>query len=445
MMNRGNIVVSLLFVLLLSVSGLALLTHSDLHVKIIAARQGKWRAAAALEQAVLLALHRYRERLAAADMNAFPVPETDFFNDSVFPEQSAEGCLCRSFFSRVTLRDQGDFRLVRILNRIEARQEGSRLQAAGQAGVDLLSGKIPAAELALVVNKEIAEDPAAFLAGRGLEYAGAQLPLVGKLAVNSDTGRLLADALGLGGPLPDWRRIREKFNLEPADAPIPPGIYLALEGEEVTAVFVEGDLQKLEFGAGDGWQAIAFLQNGLRSELRYQPGLASLAWSGPEAAAGRTFSEKIIVHGNVWDIGQAGAAAFLSASRLQVLACGQLVVRSQLEGENLELGKEKFPGLLLMTAGRDFFDNREVRADIVLELRGEKTVQAQVLAAGALVNGSGTVRISGSLYADDIQNAGRLQVDALAGRFTFDKYVVLPDFKFLKNFRVHYIQEGDDE
>ena len=174
----------------------------------------------------------------------------------------------------------------------------------------------------------------------------------------SASGRLLADALGLGGPLPDWRRIREKFNLEPGDAPIPPGIYLAQDGEEVTAVFVEGDLQKLELSAGDGWQAVAFLQNGLRSELRYQPGLASLAWSGPEAVAGRTFSEKIIVHGNIWDIGQAGAAAFLSASRLQVLACGQMVVRTQLEGENLELGKEKFPGLLLMTAGRDFFNDR---------------------------------------------------------------------------------------
>jgi len=40
---RGNIVISLLFVLLLSVSGLALLTHTDLHVKIIAARNGRRR------------------------------------------------------------------------------------------------------------------------------------------------------------------------------------------------------------------------------------------------------------------------------------------------------------------------------------------------------------------------------------------------------------------
>lgn len=442
---RGNIVISLLFVLLLSVSGLALLTHSDLHVKIIAARKGKWQAAAALEQTLLLDLHQYREKLTTADMNAFSEPEIDFFNNTVFPDQSNGDCLSQNHFSLQALRSEEDFFLIRILNRIEVRKKGSRLLAAGQAGVDLLKGNIPAGEFGLVVNKAIDEDPAAYLAAQGVEYPGVQLPLIGKLAVDFASGRLLAETLCLSDPVPDWRQIREKFNLEPSDAPIPPGIYLVQDQGEVAAVFIEGDLDRLAFAAGGGWQTVSFQQDGRRSELSYQPGLESLVWSGPEAVGGRTFAEKIIVHGNVWAIEQEGAAAFLDASRIQLLASGRLIVRSRLEGENLALKSEKLPNLLLMTSGRDFFSGAEVNGDIVLEMTGENMVQAQLLAAGTLVNGAGSVRISGGVYAGDIQNSGRLQIDAFAGGFAFSNYLSLTNFKLLKNFRVHFIQEGENE
>jgi len=442
---RGNIVLSLLLVLLLSVSGLALLTHTDLHVKIIAARKGKWQAATELEQTFILNLHQYREKLASADMNVFSAPETDFFNNMVFPDQSNGDCLSQNHFSMQVLRSEENLCLIRIINRIEVRKKGSRLLTVGRADVDLLKGNIPAGEFGLVLNKEIAENAAAYLAARAVEYPGVQLPLIGKLAVDCATGRLLVEALGLSGVIPDWWQIREKFNLEPSAAPIPPGIYLVQDKGEVAAVFIEGDLERLAFGADGGWQTVSFQQDGRRSALSYQPGLESLAWSGPEAVGGRTFAEKIIVHGNVWVIEQEGAAAFLDASRIQLLASGRLIVRSGLEGENLALQSEKLPNLLLMTSGRDFFSGAEVNGDIILEMTGENMVQAQLLAAGTLVNGAGSTRVSGGVYAGDIQNSGRLQIDAFAGGFAFSNYLSLTNFKLLKNFRVHFIQEGENE
>jgi len=247
--------------------------------------------------------------------------------------------------------------------------------------------------------------------------------------------------------VPDWRRIREKFLLEPSAAPILPGIYLARDEDNVTAVFVEGDLQKLEFSAGDGWQAVTFRRDGRSDVLRYQPGLASLGWSGDEGpdVAGFRFNEKIIVHGSVWDIEQSGAAAFLPAARIELLACGRLVVRSGLVGANLDPGGEKFPALLLMTADRDFFSSETVAADVVIDVAGAATVQVQIIAAGKLVNGDGTVEISGGLLAADIENAGRLRIEGAEGRFAFGAGALLPDFKFLQKFRVHFIQEGADE
>jgi hypothetical protein len=447
MAERGHIVLALLFLLLLSVSGLALLTATGLHLKIIAARKDKRLAAAASESRLVLELHRYREKLAAADMNAFPEPESGFFNRGTFPDVLEGGYASRHQFGSFTVSSGDGFRVVRILDLVQVSGGGSRLSFSGRAGVDLFQGSFAASEPGLLVARHSAEAPAAFLAGRGVEYSGSTVPLVGDVTLVQHTGLLLGEALGLPGQVPDWRRIREKFDLEPSSAPIPPGAYPVRDGEEVAAVFVQGDLEKLEFAANGDRETIVFCQGGRCCELSYVPGQGSLAWGGGDAAAidGARFRERIIVHGSVWDIRQAGSAAFLPAARIELLACGRLVVRTGLESENLALGREKFPGLLLMTSGSDFFSGEAVDADVVIAAGGAQTVQAQVVAAGALVNEGNAVEITGSLVAGDIENSGRVRVDAVAGDFAFDDYVRLPDCKFLKNFRVHFIQEGDDE
>ncbi len=442
--NRGNIVVTLLFMMLLSISGLALLTHTDFHLKVVGARSQKRLASAALEQALLLNLHRYREKLAVCDMNAFQEPEKEFFNRETFPDVADDGWLCRHRFSGFALRSGEGFRVVRVLDYVRTSRASGRLEYSACASVELVAGDIPVGEFGLLVARRSEEDAAAFLAARGVAYAGTQLPLVGDFPASSETNRLLCETLGLPVQVPDWRSIREKINLEPSDAPVPRGIYLVQDGAEVTAVFIEGDLQKLEFGAGDAWQSIAFNQDGRTRILRYQPALGSMTWSGEENAGGLLFKEKIIVHGSVWDIAQAGTAAFLSASRIELLASGRLVVRSGLVSENLALAAEKFPNLLLMTSDRDFFSGETVDADVVMDMEGDNTVQAQVIAAGALVNGNAHVEITGGLFAGDIENSGRLWVDGAAGGFGFGSGFRLPGFKFLRNFRVHFIEEGSD-
>ena len=442
---RGNIVLALLFALLLAATGLTLLTHTGYHLKIVAARRDRRLEAAALEQALLLGLHRFRAKLAAADMNAYAAPENDFFNNAVFPDLEEDGVLSRHRFSSLPLAVADGFCRTRVLDHVRAGRRGCGLAYAGRCAVDLIAGSIPVGEAGLVVAAPGAGPAAAYLAERGVEAAGAQLPLVGDYPLQVETGRLLCAALGLPVEVPDWRRIREKFHLEPSDASIPPGIYLAGGAEEVTAVFVEGDLQKLELGAGDGWQSLTFFREGRREELRYQPGEASLSWSGGGEFSGALFKEKIIVHGSVWNVEQAGMAAFLLASRIELLASGRLVVGSGLAGEGLATGKKKLPGLLLMTSDRDFFSNEAVEADVVVAAAGEAFIQAQVIAAGKLVNGEGSVEIAGGLFARDIENKGRLRIAGSGNGFAFGAGVRLADFKLLKNFRVQFIEEASDE
>ena len=445
MNRRGNIVIAVLFALLLSLSGMALLTHSLLHSKIIAARRGKWRDGGNLEQAIVLQLHRYRQRLDESDMNQYAAPENDFFNTVNFPDVIGSGLRVNNQFRRQALTAPGAFSKVRVFNRLTAGSAKSRLAYGGEASVDLLAGDIPLSEFSLLVNREITGTQSAYLAGKGVEWSGPLNCLPGKPAVSGDCRSLLVEALRLSGPIPDWRQIREKFNLEPSAEPVAQGIYLTLAAGLVETVFVEGDLQLLQFRANDGLQSIAFGQDARRSELSYRPGLGSLLWSGPEAVNGCRFAEKIIVHGDIGAIVQSGDAAFAADSRIQVLASGKMTVCSGLAGENLGLQKAGFANLLLMTGGKDFFSGADRNADIVLAAADGSTVEAHLLAAGNVIHGDGLLTLSGSVIAGDIQNSGRLRVRARAGQFDFPDHLELKSFKCLQNFRIHFIAEGNDE
>jgi hypothetical protein len=443
--RRGNIVITILFVLLLSFSGLALLTHTLLHSKIIAARRGRWQVSAGLESSLVLQLHRYRQRLAASDMNQFSDPENDFFNSTNFPDAGAEGFLVKNHFSRQPLDPGNGFIRMRIFNRLLAGREHSRLTCCSQVSVDLLRGDIPLSEIPLLVTGGNAAAQADYLVGKGVEWPASVMPLPGNPVVAGDGRALLAATLQLDGVFPDWRQIREKFGLEPSDAPVARGIYLALAAGQVRAVFVEGSLQQLQFAAAAGRQSIVFRQDSLSFELSYQPGRDSVLWSGKEAVNGYGFSEKIFIHGDIWAIEQSGNAAFAAGSKLQVLASGQMTVCSGLAGENLGLQKAKFANLLLMTVGRDFFSGDEINADITLATGAGSVVEAHLLAAGRLIHGDGRLTISGSLIAGEIRNSGRLQIAPLAGPFDFPVSLSLKNFQCLQNFRIHFITEGDDE
>ena len=446
MKSRGNIVIVVLFMLLMSVSSLALLTHSLLHSRIISARREKWQRSGELEQVLLLRLHHYRQRLDDSDMNQFSAPESDFFNKLNFPDSVAGVSRVSSHFSRQTLVAGGGFSRIRIGNRLTAGRPESRLEYHGLASVDLLQGDIPLNEFPVLLNKKIAGTQAAYLAVKGVEWTGqALLHLPGKPVVAGDGRSVLVAVLGLSGPLPDWRQIREKFFLEPSDAPIPTGIYLALGAGLVEAIYVEGDLQQLQFGALEGLQSIAFEQDGRSLELSYRPGQRSLLWNGPEVVSGYGFVEKIVVHGNIAAVTQSKGAAFATDARIQVMASGKITVCSGLVGENLGLQKAQFAHLLLMTENKDFFSGAEVNADIVLAPGDGSAIEAHIVAAGNVLHGDGLLKLSGSLIVGDIENSGRLQFRALAGRFDFPAHRVLKNYKCLQNFRVHYITEGSDE
>lgn len=445
--ERGNIALAMLFAVLLAASGMALLTRGGDHLRIAAARCQRRLESSALEQVLLHGLHRYREALAAAEPMAWAGPETGFFSAEAFPAWSEDGIEGRHEFHFRPWREEDGFRVMRVEDLVRTRRPDGRLEYAGRAGVELLTGDIPASEIGLLVSDPQAVDAAAYLAGRGVTHAGAVLPLAGGLSVQADPGRLLCAALGLPVEVPDWPRIREAFGLPASADPVPPGIYLARSGDEVRAVYVEGGLERLVLTAANGRQEIVFEDGGRRLEMSYVPGEDGLSWSGAGGpdVAGCRFAGRIVVHGSVGSVAQEGAAAFLAASRIELLASGRLVVATGLESGNLEIGTPRLPKILLMTCGEDFFGGGPVSADVAFVHSGETTVEAQVIAAGSLVNDEGAVRVCGGVIAGGVDNRGRLSVEGTAGEFALGRALRLPGFRMLRDFRVDFIEERSDD
>lgn len=446
MNQRGNVALALLFAMLLAASGMALLTRGGDHLRIAAARCQRRLEASALEQALLLGLHRYREALAVAEPMAWAGPETAFFSAEAFPPWSEDGIAGSHEFRCRPWREEDGFRLMRVEDVVRTRRPGGRLEFAGRAGVELLAGDIPANEIGLLVSDPQAADVASYLADRGVTHAGSLLPLAGGLTVQADPGKLLCSALGLPIETPDWPRIREAFGLPASSEPVPPGVYLARSGGDVRAVYVEGDLERLAFAAGSGRQKIAFERGGRRLEMSYVPGEDGLSWSGGEGpdVAGCRFAGRIVIHGSVGSVEQEGAAAFLAGSRIELLASGRLVVATGLESEHLETGTPQLPKLLLLTCGEDFFGGGRVDADVVFVHGGETTVEAQVIAGGSLVNGEGNVHVSGGVIAGSIASRGQVSVEGAAGDFELGRALRLPGFRMLRNFGVDFIEERSD-
>ncbi len=438
--RRGHIVLVLLFALLLAASGLALLTHGELHVGVVAARRNRRLEAAAREQALLLGLHRYRQALAGLDLQPGSDPEGELLAAEKFPAWSEGGIEVSHALGRRELAGGDGCRVTRFDCLLRARRRNGRLEHAGRASVELVSGDVAVGEAGLLIGGEPAP-AAAWLAGHGVSHGGSLLPQVGCPAPLMEPGKLLAAALGLPVELPDWAAVRAAFGLEPGSEPVAPGLYLAGDADAVRAVFVEGDLQQLAFAAAGGWQAIAFTRDGRTETLRYRPGAASLAWSGAPGHDGARFAEKIVVHGSVWQVRQEGRAAFLDESRIELLAAGRINVVTGLAGENLELGNKRFPKLLLMTCGGDFFSGAAVDGDVVFQQAGDAVVDAQVTAAGSLVHGAGRLELAGGLYAAGVENKGEVRVGGAAGTFGLGRLARIPGFRLLRDFRIHFIEE----
>lgn len=445
MKNQGHIALALLFVLLISFAGMGLLTHSILHDKIGNSRLKSGSQSEKLYRQLYLHLHRFLEKLNAADANQFPAPESDFFNRENFPDSATEGCRVRGLFRIQALEASASFERLRIIHDVEAAIPRPVRAGSAQISVDLLKGRIPLDEIPLFVSGEAPENMEQFLETVKIKIPQRERPVITKPEVEFRLKDYLLDCFKIKGTALGWPEIREKLRMEISDEPIQEGLYLIQEGETVEAVFIQGDVDRLRFSIDGDKQAMTIYFHNTPYGLKYIPGRCAFeAWDSREESR-RCFKEKIMVNGNIWNLEQEGAAAFTEGARIQVLAAGKIVIQSSLAPEPPLLKKITVTHIALIPAARNLVSQKEVEAGIVFHAQEDIQIHATLISAGKTINQGRKVRIEGSLYSKGIENAGVIEMHYLPGRYDTSGYFSTADFRYWKNILVHSFMEAENE
>ena len=445
MKTRGNITIALLFVLLISIAGMGLLTHSIIHGKIGGARQKNWTHREKLFGPLFLHLHRYLERLAITDISRYPAPENDFFNRLNFPDNENGGILIRGRFRTDPLEIGEFFQRLRITYDVQALLRKPPYVYAAQISADLLKGRIPLNEIPLMINGPDPENVEQFLEKTGIRTRHREKPIVAKTEVTFNLKAYLLDSLKIKGTTLGWPEIRKKLKMDVSGEPIAEGLYLVGEGDMVEAVFIQGDVDSLRFSIVGDRQMISIRFRNTLYALSYIPGQCSLdSWEG-RGADGRCFQEKIMVNGNIWNLEQEGTSAFVDGSRIQILTAGKIIVQSSLKSEPLELKDISFSHIALISTDKNLVSQSDVEAGIVLSAREDIQIQGNLISAGKVINSGKTVRIDGSLYGEAVENSGIIETHSRPGRFDSSRYLTTGDFRYLKNIIVRSFMEEENE
>lgn len=445
MKNNGHIALALLFVLLISIAGMGLLTHSLLHTKIGNARQKSGFQSEKLYRQLYLHLHRFLEKLNASDVNQFPAPENDFFNPENFPDVATEGCCVRGLFRIHPLEVSENFQRLRIIHDVEATISRPVRTGSAQISVDLLKGRIPLDEIPLFISGTAPENMERFLETMKIRAPRPERPVVAKPEVEFRLKAYLLDCFKIKGTALGWPEIREKLHLEISDEPIEEGLYLIQEGETVEAVFIQGDVDRLRFSIDGDKQVMTIYFHNTPYCLKYIPGQCTFeTWESREESRG-CFREKIMVNGNIWNLEQEGAAAFVEGARIQVLTAGKIVIRSSLNPELPVLKKITVSHIALISTAKNLVSQKEVEAGIVLNAQEDIQIHATLISAGKVINQGRKVRIDGSLYSNGIENAGIIEMHYLPGRYDSSGYFSTADFRYWKNVLVHFFMEAENE
>jgi len=440
--RRGSLVLSVAFVVFAASIGFALMTHTVHFLRIQGARSRLARDRGRLGFALTERFHRFRERILAEDFSAWPDPEVSFFNETLFPPERNDTVETTIRFHFHTER-LAEFSRHRFRAAVGAHTTTAPHEVRSEAVFDLYNGCIPLSRFPLILRRQNETDPGDYLRERNIRYEGQIPPVVIEESGGFDVSAFLANALKLRGGNLTWRSLREKLNMPVSDEPIEAGVYPIRTAEELTAVFVQGDLDRLVLGIQDGWQEVCLVFRGTPFQLRYRPGGGELLCWDASIPRDCPFAEHIIVNGDLWSLEKGEAPdAFLEEANLTLSVSGDVHISDTLTQENLSLrpfGRTRFILICgrhaLSAAGTE--DNR-----VRVAVDGDARIEGTLLIDGRLENLAESLVIRGGLSAKDIENAGDMTIHSASPETPIDDYFLSPAMQRVMTFAVESIEES---
>lgn len=442
MKAKGSIIIAVIYIILVSFIGITLLTFSYFHNKIEGVRTRKAVETVKIRQDIVYYLHHFREKVLSENMVEIEAPESDYFNITFFPGQEINGTSIETSFSTIATQKQ-DYKKIRIIAAVEAASPNSNYVYEAEAYIDMLSGQIPLTMFPVFINKKIDSTVDAYLKKNKITGTDGKKIVVEDIETEVDMKGFLKDAIEIEKARAiTWEAIREKFGFEISSEPIPEGVHLLFDDDAVKLIFIQGDVEKILFSVDGDIQKIAFEKDGIDYYLSYKPGEHYCRLWDDRISELALFKEKIVVNGNAWSIEQSGEAAFLQSSNIVLFVSGRAVITSGLETENIEL-KEIFLSNLILLSGSDALPGGDshLEAGVVIDAEEEVNLQAAVVTDGKVTNNSSKLNLSGSLYAEELENKGKIEAAHKNSKFDTSQYFVTKDFKYISDFFINFIEE----
>jgi len=440
MKKKGNIIISVLFIILISFIGLNLLTHSIIHNKIIGARIKKILVTDNIYQNLIQYLHNFREKIFQENLQNFQNPEIDYFNNTNFPDSKYNNILIKNTFNYISIPKEY-YEKIRVTNNLVASSEKNNYCLSSNAIIKLLSGKIPVILMPFFINKEVDIPKDVFMQKNNIISKNGENLIVNNIETEFDVSGFLLDSMKISGGVLSWRNIREKFGFEVSDEPIKDGIYILLEDDIVESIFIQGDVERVIFSIQDNIQIIRIIKGGNSYEMRYIPNDTYFTCWDNKIDNQSVFKEKIIINGNILSVEQEDKTAFVEDSNIKLFSSGTIKIRTSLETKNFDSKKIKLTNLTLISSFNALFNPANSKSNIIVDAQDETKIQASIIVSGKFTNRNQDLKLSGSLFAKDLENKGCIEIEQSNSKFDSGNYFRTKDFKYLKEFLIDSIEE----
>lgn len=440
---KGNMILAVMFVILISSLAVGVVTFSIFHSWIRAGRTLKIMETARLQKGWVHYAHHFRETLFSEDLRQYPQPETEYFTDERFPEAASDidGAIKLSHgFSQQTLPGDG-FTTIRIRDRIGVASTRNNFEIRADVAIEMVSGRIPVTAFPFFLDKAVDDPKKMFLEKVKVKEEGNRNTVVGETGVEFDTTEFLRKSLKLGGGSVTWAELRRKLGLEPSDERIPDGIYLVEEEDELACIFVQGHVRRLVFGVRDNIQDIRVVRDETAHSFEYIPGEAYFKSWDNQRERPLVFGENLIINGSVLWVEQEGETAFAEAAALTLFCSGPITIGSDLLTENLDLKELKAPGITMTCAFSKLFGPDGAERGITVDSKKAVTVDAAIITDGKLVNKSPRLKVNGSIYCKDLENNGAIELNHRGSKSPVNGFFKTVDFDCIRSFDIIAVEE----
>jgi hypothetical protein len=428
--ERGNILLSLIFVCCAFSLAAALLSFTFQHLKIIRARNSKIDHTQKITAALSLHLHRTKKTILNTDLNPYPKPAEDFFNSTNFPSQIIDKVKITNIFSPPVSYSHNYYEEISKLAKIKAVLGGFNYCQSAEIRIKILKGEIPLLMFPLIINKDLQISQEEYLKKNQTKIQSFTFVNIDMIHDPTD---FLISAMGLKTHLFSWRTIRKKLQLEESNQPLDAGIYL-FESNNIDCIFIQGDVESIIFSTNLPFEQIIDLKTASRNlHLSYLPKSDKLQISISDQDSinplPKMFSEKILINGDVLSVSQKGDFAFQKNSDIILYVSKTIAIDTSLLSEPAS-HRSNFTIINLHNSLQPGF-----KPDCRISIESDQTlfIDGSIITGGKLLNTTNSLSIRGNLITKDLKNQGRIIIKSSAPNHNLDQYFKTIDRSILKS------------